>query len=142
MMDFVLPPWIGPALTFTSAIVIPLVLYVRRLAQQVNAAGFASKADIDAVKKSMLDADKKLAAIEHDLEHAPSGTDMRALSDRLLQVEAALKQVPTTHALHDLGLKLERLAGAMEGHNTMQGEILNIVRRHENIIATAAARGQ
>lgn len=141
-MDFSLPPWIGPALTFTSAVLIPLVLYVRKLAKQVDAAGFASKADLEILKKAFQDTDKRLSGIEHDLEHAPGADDMRTLSDRLVKVEAALEQVPTTTALHDLGLKLERLAGAMEGHNNMQAEILNIVRRHENIIATAAARGQ
>lgn len=140
-MGFTLPPWIGPALTFTSAVLIPLVLYVRKLAKQVDAAGFASKADLDGLKKVSQDMDKRISGIEHDLEHAPAAADMRLLSDRLVKIEAALEQVPTTTALHDLGLKLERLAGAMEGHNNMQGEILNIVRRHENIIATAAARG-
>lgn len=141
-MDFTLPPWIGPALTFTSAVLIPLVLYVRKLAKQVDTAGFASKADLEALKKDAQVTDKKLAGIEHDLQHAPGPAEIRVLSDRLVKIEAALEQVPTTQALHDLGLKLERLAGAMEGHNNMQGEILNIVRRHENIIATAAARGQ
>lgn len=66
------------------------------------------------------------------------GDEVRGLYTAQQVMRAGLEQAPTLQAMHDLGLRLERVTAMLEASNESQARILRMVERHEEIITDAA----